>query len=34
MIKLIKILLVLLGLALVGWIGYKAVMYKLTHQSN
>ena len=29
MIKLIKILLVLIGLALVGWIGYKAVMYKL-----
>lgn len=29
MIKLIKILLVSLGLALVGWIGYKAVMYKL-----
>jgi spore germination cell wall hydrolase CwlJ-like protein len=29
MIKLIKILLVLLGLALVGFIGYKAVMYKL-----
>jgi len=29
MIKLIKILLVLIGLALVGFIGYKAVMYKL-----
>jgi len=29
MIKLIKILLVLIGLALVGTIGYKAVMYKL-----
>lgn len=29
MIKLIKILLVLMGLALVGFIGYKAVMYKL-----
>lgn len=29
MIKLIKILLVLIGLALVGWIGYKAIMYKL-----
>ena len=29
MIKFIKILLVLIGLALVGWIGYKAVMYKL-----
>ena len=29
MIKLIRILLVLIGLALVGWIGYKAVMYKL-----
>jgi spore germination cell wall hydrolase CwlJ-like protein len=29
MIKLIKILFVLLGLALVGFIGYKAVMYKL-----
>ena len=29
MIKVIKILLVLLGLALVGFIGYKAVKYKL-----
>jgi spore germination cell wall hydrolase CwlJ-like protein len=29
MIKLIKILLVLIGLALVGFIGYKAVIYKL-----
>jgi len=29
MIKIIKILLVLLGLALVGFIGYKAVKYKL-----
>jgi spore germination cell wall hydrolase CwlJ-like protein len=29
MIKFIKVLLVLIGLALVGWIGYKAVMYKL-----
>ena len=29
MIRLIKVLLVVLGLALVGWIGYKAVMYKL-----
>lgn len=29
MIKFIKILLVLIGLALVGFIGYKAVMYKL-----
>jgi N-acetylmuramoyl-L-alanine amidase len=29
MIKLIKIFLVLIGLALVGLIGYKAVMYKL-----
>ena len=29
MIRLIKVLLVALGLALVGWIGYKAVMFKL-----
>jgi N-acetylmuramoyl-L-alanine amidase len=29
MIRLIKILLIALGLALVGFIGYKAVMYKL-----
>ena len=29
MIKFIKVLLVLIGLALVGFIGYKAVMYKL-----
>lgn len=29
MIRLIKMLLVAIGLALVGWIGYKAVMYKL-----
>ena len=29
MIRLIKLLLVIVGLALVGWIGYKAVMYKL-----
>ena len=29
MIKFIKVLLVLIGLALVGFIGYKAIMYKL-----
>lgn len=29
MIRLIKLLLVIIGLSLVGWIGYKAVMYKL-----
>lgn len=34
MIKLIKILLVLMGLALVGFIGYKAVIYKLDPAKN
>lgn len=29
MIRLIKLLLVVIGLVLVGWIGYKAVMYKI-----
>lgn len=29
MIRLIKIILVIIGLALVGWIGYKVVKYKL-----
>ena len=29
MIRIIKVLLVAIGLALVGWIGYKAVMFKL-----
>lgn len=29
MIRIIKLLLVVIGLALVGWIGYKAVKYKL-----
>ena len=29
MIRLVKVLLVAIGLTLVGWIGYKAVMYKL-----
>lgn len=29
MIRIIKLLLVVIGLALVAWIGYKAVMYKL-----
>lgn len=29
MIRLVKVLLVIIGLAIVGWIGYKAVMYKL-----
>ena len=29
MIRIIKILLVALGLAVVAWIGYKTIMYKL-----